>query len=164
MDTTQLYRHFSQDGTLLYVGVSLSAVARLSQHGEQSPWFEEIARVEVDNFPDRETALKAERKAIETENPKYNKLFNARRGHLSFVDPAWRYQVERLSPVYRPGEAADALRISTRDINAMMERREIGFIEQKNLNGRPGRYITGWQLLEYIEARTKVAKRGNGHA
>lgn len=29
---TELYRHFAADGCLLYVGISLSAVARLTQH------------------------------------------------------------------------------------------------------------------------------------
>lgn len=36
-DACQLYRHYDPAGALLYIGISLSAVARLSQHGDK-PW------------------------------------------------------------------------------------------------------------------------------
>lgn len=69
---TALYRHFDADGVLLYVGISLSAVTRLSQHKEQSGWYASIARVEIEWFEDRETALRAETTAIMVELPKHN--------------------------------------------------------------------------------------------
>lgn len=67
-----LYRHFDANGRLLYVGVSLSTVARLSQH-RSSPWFDEIATVTSQNFPTQADAYKAERSAIWRELPIYNK-------------------------------------------------------------------------------------------
>ena len=67
-----LYRHFDASGALLYVGVSLSAVQRLAQHKNCSHWFEQIARVEIETFTDRQQALDAERKAVATEKPRHN--------------------------------------------------------------------------------------------
>lgn len=67
-----LYRHFDKAGTLLYVGVSLSTVSRLSQHKRTAHWFSKIARVEVDRFPTREASLAAERQAIHSEHPLFN--------------------------------------------------------------------------------------------
>jgi len=69
---TALYRHFDRSGRLLYVGVSLSAVRRLSQH-QKSLWHDDITRVEVEHFKNRESAAKAEAIAIKKEHPLYNK-------------------------------------------------------------------------------------------
>lgn len=71
-DSTQLYRHFNKDGALLYVGISLSALQRLSQHGNGSEWFDHIAHVTIENFPNRIAAERAEKKAIQTERPTHN--------------------------------------------------------------------------------------------
>jgi excinuclease UvrABC nuclease subunit len=69
---TQLYRHFDAEKKLLYVGISLSTFARLSQHKEHSPWFEQVMTVEIEHFETREEAMAAERKAIKTESPQFN--------------------------------------------------------------------------------------------
>lgn len=76
---TALYRHFAADGSLLYVGISLSPLARLSQHRDSSPWYGEIARVEVEWHPNREAALAAEKAAIQAEGPRHN-VIHARFG------------------------------------------------------------------------------------
>jgi len=70
---TDLYRHYNADGDLLYVGISLSAVHRLSQHRCGASWYDQIARVDVTRFASRAEAAKAEADAIRTENPLYNK-------------------------------------------------------------------------------------------
>lgn len=75
-DPTSLYRHFAADGSLLYVGISLSWPARTKAHLRQSRWFEEVARVEIERFPSREDALNAERHAIKSERPKFNVVHN----------------------------------------------------------------------------------------
>jgi len=67
-----LYRHFDKDGSLLYIGVSLSAVKRLGQHKAKAHWYEFISRVEIESFETREYVLEAERIAIITEKPRYN--------------------------------------------------------------------------------------------
>lgn len=83
-----LYRHWDKNDKLLYVGISLNAVARLSQHRNKR-WFGEIAKVTVEKCPTREAALEAETKAIETEDP----INNASRAEMMFL-----YQI---SPCYK---------------------------------------------------------------
>ena len=70
---TALYRHFDKDGQLLYIGISLSHVARLAQHRDGSPWYEDIAHVTIEWHETRVDAELAETKAIGREAPKYNK-------------------------------------------------------------------------------------------
>lgn len=77
MTRTALYRHFDASGTLLYVGISLSAVARLSQHGRK-PWFDAIDTMTVEYFDDRFSALRAERAAIISEKPSFNCTFSVK--------------------------------------------------------------------------------------
>lgn len=67
-----LYRHWNAFGRLLYVGISLNAVARLVGHRQTAPWFGEIVEVTVDHYPSREEARAAEVRAIKTEKPAYN--------------------------------------------------------------------------------------------
>jgi predicted GIY-YIG superfamily endonuclease len=69
---TQLYRHFDESNNLLYVGISLSAFHRLSQHRDHSEWFKKIKNLTIEHFATREEAMAAERKAIKSENPKFN--------------------------------------------------------------------------------------------
>jgi hypothetical protein len=45
---TALYRHFDKDGNLLYVGVSLNAIERTISHRDKSPWYQDIARIEIE--------------------------------------------------------------------------------------------------------------------
>lgn len=70
---TTLYRHWGRNNTLLYVGISLSAVGRLSDHKRDSEWYWEIEKVTCEHYETREEALEAETIAIQQENPKYNK-------------------------------------------------------------------------------------------
>ena len=68
---TYLYRHFDAENSLLYVGISLSAINRLSQH-RRSAWADQIVNVKVEQYPSRHAALVAEFIAIQTECPKHN--------------------------------------------------------------------------------------------
>ena len=68
---TQLYRHFDDEGNLLYVGISLSAIYRLKQH-RNSHWSDKIARVDITHYQSRAEAMRAEILAIESEMPLYN--------------------------------------------------------------------------------------------
>lgn len=69
---TQLYRHFADDGTLLYVGIATDGAQRLRQHRSTSAWGPLIARVETVEYPDKQRALAAETWAIGTEQPVFN--------------------------------------------------------------------------------------------
>ena len=69
---TTLYRYFDSDGQLLYVGITGDNTKRQSQHRRNSFWFGEITSATFEHFEDRESALQAETKAIQTEHPKHN--------------------------------------------------------------------------------------------
>ena len=90
---TALYRHFDAAGTLLYVGISLSAVARLRSHQDESGWFGEIASVTIEWHDSRALAFAAERAAIKSERPRFNVIHNRpKRKKLAPIPPeikAW---------------------------------------------------------------------------
>ena len=69
-----LYRHFDENGVLLYVGISTSALKRLGEHERSAGWFKRIVKVTIVNFPTREAAADAELRAIKTEFPLHNVL------------------------------------------------------------------------------------------
>ena len=66
-----LYRHWSTAGHLLYIGISLNAVARLAQHKDK-PWFPRIAKITVERFETYADAEVAELRAICYEGPIHN--------------------------------------------------------------------------------------------
>jgi hypothetical protein len=73
-----LYRHFAADGTLLYVGISFSALQRTANHVRQSHWFASIANITIEQHPSKEAAEKAEQEAIRIQ-PLYNVVHKAER-------------------------------------------------------------------------------------
>ena len=70
-----LYRHFDKDGVLLYVGISISVIVRLSSHAASSLWFDNISKIEIEieKFNTKKEALYFEKIAIAKENPLHNK-------------------------------------------------------------------------------------------
>jgi hypothetical protein len=69
-----LYRHFGADDELLYIGISLSALQRLTGHRRHgSSWLTQITRVQIEYFPTEKEARQAETLAIRSERPLYNK-------------------------------------------------------------------------------------------
>lgn len=81
-----VYRHYDEDGLLLYVGVSNDVGRRLEQHSKTAPWARRVSRTTIVSFPDRESALAGEREAIETEKPTYNSTYNFDDIRLSRMD------------------------------------------------------------------------------
>lgn len=67
-----VYRLFNHKNTLLYVGISWSAAARLSQHYHTKLWFTEVVTATLEWFPTLREAKIAETQAIKTECPLYN--------------------------------------------------------------------------------------------
>jgi predicted GIY-YIG superfamily endonuclease len=96
-ERTALYRHRDCNGTLLYVGISLSVAARLAQHAGTSHWFAEVTQVDVEYFPTRAEAEAAERQAIRTEHPRCNKAHVVAPQQPTPV----RQRVTRRQPLYR---------------------------------------------------------------
>lgn len=74
-----LYRFFDASGDLLYIGITLNPAGRWKRHREDKPWWEEIADITLETYPDRPSVLEAERTAIIAEHPRYNKTHNTDR-------------------------------------------------------------------------------------
>lgn len=77
-DRTAVYRLYDADGSLLYVGTSNQPEARWKQHAPEKPWWPQVARKDIEWYPDRPKALTAEALAIITESPRYNVVAPAR--------------------------------------------------------------------------------------
>jgi hypothetical protein len=156
---TQLYRHFGAADDLLYVGISLSAVHRLSQHCAASPWAHEIVRVSVELFPTREAAMEAERLAVESENPRHNVRLRSKK--KLEPSPVLHPKAETsraaltrsvvFKPLYNILEASEALGISTQAVKNLCDAGKLGFIVLHKGEARQRRAITGWQIIDFLE-------------
>ena len=71
---TDLYRYFDKDGTLLYVGISWSAIIRATRHRDRAHWWNAVASMTREVHPTRGDA--AERHAIMSERPLHNVVHN----------------------------------------------------------------------------------------
>ena len=80
---TVLYRHFDLNNRLVYVGIAADEPSRRRQHKRTSSWFHLVAKSRVEFLPSREAALAAEKVAIRTERPAFNKALNG--GRALFV-------------------------------------------------------------------------------
>lgn len=67
-----VYRLRDAEGTLLYIGVSNTAMQRLSQHASSKGWWTQVARVDVEHFGSKLEAELAEAVAISNEKPLHN--------------------------------------------------------------------------------------------
>lgn len=67
-----IYRHYDKNDNLLYVGISLSAISRLSSHKNSSPWFHKISSVKIEGCESKASAIQKEKEAIKKERPMYN--------------------------------------------------------------------------------------------
>tara|TARA_R110000868_G_scaffold210464_1_gene460521 strand:- start:102 stop:656 length:555 start_codon:yes stop_codon:yes gene_type:complete len=181
----QLYRHFDQNGLLLYVGISLSSLNRLGQHKDNSHWFESISRVEIENFETRKEAIEAEAKAIFAEKPKHN-IMRPRHNQLMLEEARKREILERkeeLKPnalskkdltarivmfeiIYDLQNVAKILGISLKSVIRLIEEKKIGTLTMPPRIDGLTRYgiphkekvvISGWQLISYLENLHKDA-------
>jgi len=69
-----LYRLFDENDRLLYVGIAWNVRNRFYNHKADKVWWGDVARHELEEYPDRDSVLKAEMLAIKTEFPIYNVL------------------------------------------------------------------------------------------
>jgi len=177
-NTTFLYRHFDSSGKLLYIGISLNAAARLSQHKDHSGWFKNITRVDIEKFEDRMSALTAEREAIRIENPEHNIRHNK-----TMLEPPILYAAETskqkltrsvvFQVIYSVQEVSKFLGIGMTAVRRLLDAGELGYItfpakEPITSSGKihyfkPPIRITGWQLIDYLESRVhhQAAISGN---
>lgn len=80
--TASLYRYFGEDDRLLYVGASHHPFRRETQH-ELARDMTEVRYIELEWFPSKEDALKAEAVAIKRERPEWNEVHQRKPRRLS---------------------------------------------------------------------------------
>jgi len=68
-----VYKYYDNKMTLLYVGISKSAMTRAGQHERDKSWYYEVEFSHWITCKDRESAEKLEQELIHDLNPKYNK-------------------------------------------------------------------------------------------
>lgn len=72
MSSNVLYRFYSADGELLYIGITNDAWRRFSQHRADKTWWPEVATICQQTLATREELSTAESRAIQSEHPRYN--------------------------------------------------------------------------------------------
>lgn len=73
---TGVYTMRNKDKETLYVGMSKDPKKRAKQHAKKKDWYPEVTKTKVKTYPNRESAAKAEKKAIQSKSPKYNIVHN----------------------------------------------------------------------------------------
>lgn len=66
-----VYRCYSDQGVLLYIGTTGQLGKRLAAHAQKA-WFVQVRGITLEWYPDEFEALNAERRAIHVEHPKFN--------------------------------------------------------------------------------------------
>lgn len=78
-----VYRFFDADARLLYVGLTSNPGKRTQQHRYTKPWWCEVSTMTVETHEDAREGARAERWAIQTEDPKYNVAHHPTRGTVA---------------------------------------------------------------------------------
>lgn len=166
-----IYRHYSKDGALLYVGVSLSLLKRISEHKDNSHWFSEISVIKLTKCETRQEALEIERRAITDENPKYNLLrpkVQDEKIHTkkSESDKELIKRIVQFNPTYSLDDAGRLMGVGVSTIKKWIDEGKLGYIVIGLSSGRWGtsqkRRITGWQLIDFIEYLESSSTAPNG--
>jgi hypothetical protein len=76
--TCFLYRHYDAHGDLLYVGMTMFALARQMQHQAMTVWANNVFQTLVEPFTSRDELVTAELVAIKSEFPRFNRMHNGR--------------------------------------------------------------------------------------
>jgi predicted GIY-YIG superfamily endonuclease len=96
-----LYRLYDASGTLLYIGISKSAIARLPQHLDTQHWANEIRHQHVEpHYVTRRELEQIERDAITAEKPKYNIIHNGKVQRAAKPNTGFRCEVCRKAAAY----------------------------------------------------------------
>jgi hypothetical protein len=95
MRPAYVYRMYSADDVLLYVGMAYEVSVRENVHRYTTPWGDQIDRVEVTEYPTRSEAAAAESEAIRTERPRWNS--KGRPGRKDWTACDYFEELERIS-------------------------------------------------------------------
>jgi predicted GIY-YIG superfamily endonuclease len=74
--TTALYYWYDAHHVLLYIGITDDLTSRQTDHAKRSTWSIFADHAKVEHLPSRKRAETAERKAIETKKPVFNRTYN----------------------------------------------------------------------------------------
>lgn len=80
MKTHTLYRFYDAAGTLLYIGITMSPPRRFAAHRNSQWWWNQVASIDLEQFPCRANVLFAEFWAIQSETPLFNVTHNNQSG------------------------------------------------------------------------------------
>jgi predicted HicB family RNase H-like nuclease len=67
-----VYRLWSSDDELLYIGCSIRPLIRLTQHAREKAWWSEVSSMTAERYGSVEEARQCELRAIATEAPRHN--------------------------------------------------------------------------------------------
>ena len=95
MKPAYVYRLFSDEDVLLYVGMAYDVSVRENVHRYSTPWGDQISRVDVVKYATREEAAAAETEAIRTERPRWNS--KGRPGRRDWTACDYFEELERIS-------------------------------------------------------------------
>jgi hypothetical protein len=125
MVRTDLYRYYDDEGSLLYVGVSLGAIARLQQHRCKSAWFDDVATVKIEKLKTRKDALRAEAVAIKAEVPVHNVLSS------SYTEWPPKAALDRALFIFDALPAPQALALIEKDLGVETNRNHMNHQRRK---------------------------------
>lgn len=77
--TCYVYKFFDANGVNLYVGCSSNIPARLGAHQRSRAWWPEVARIEIDAYPNAKAGWEAEKAAIQALDPTHNSVYTSHR-------------------------------------------------------------------------------------
>jgi hypothetical protein len=69
---------YDTDSQLLYVGITNNVDQRFTAHAATKSWWTDVDNINLKQYPDRESAILAERLAILSEYPRYNELVTSK--------------------------------------------------------------------------------------
>ena len=67
-----LYRHWSEDDDLLYVGITVCLHDRIGHHRREALWWPDVGKITIERYLTREAVSLAEMEAVARENPQHN--------------------------------------------------------------------------------------------
>lgn len=150
-----LYRHFDAAGSLLYVGISYSAFARLAQHRGVSHWYSQIVTMTIEKLESRAELLLAEESAIKHERPLHNIVYSGRKRSIPDQTHAIESKLSIIrrvvfKPVYTVKEAAECLSISGARIRDLVACGRLGSVNFKDDRKNQPILISGWQIIDLL--------------
>jgi excinuclease UvrABC nuclease subunit len=145
-----LYRWFDKNGYLLYVGISRSLHSRVKQHEKTADWITEASFMTVDWFVTRTEVERAEKNAIQLENPLHNKAYKTDSDLVTRVTPPDKSQELSMLLMHKSQELSMLL--------MQIERYRIQHYRQELLESSYLKDLSVWREL-YESQKNKPIER-----